>query len=298
MKSELASQRSNETWDLVDLPEGRSPIGCRWIFKLKRASDGSISRFKARLVAQGFSQREGIDYAETFAPVARFTSIRCLLAIAARKGYLLSQMDVCTAFLNGELDEEIYMKQPPSGCGKSDGRVCRLRRGIYGLKQSPRQWNKHIHGFLQSIGYVNSVADPCVYRLADSRGEVLVAVYVDDLAIAASSAELDSELKRHLHKQYKMTDLGDLEWILGMRVMRTTSGIMLDQEQYVTSILERFGFDESHPVATPVAAGTVSESSLFSDVSTYRSAVGSLMYAATGSRPDISFAVGSVARGM
>ena len=162
--AEYKSLMENKTWELVKLPEGRRAIGCKWVFRVKYDSNGQVERFKGRLVAQGYSQKYGIDYDETFFPVARFSSICTLLAFAVEMGMQIHQMDVVTAFLNGDLKEEIYMQQP-SGYIQPDknGLVCKLKKSLYGLKQSPRCWNEKLCEHLKSLGFKESVADPCIF---------------------------------------------------------------------------------------------------------------------------------------
>ena len=178
---EYQSLLDNDTWDLVKLPRGRKVIGCKWVFKVKHDGDGEVERFKGRLVAKGYSQKYGIDYDETFSPVVRFSSIRTLLALAVQKGMLIHQMDVVTAFLNGRLEEEIFMQQPEGYITPgSEDLVCRLKKSLYGLKQSPRCWNKEFQEYMKSTGFTQCTADPCVFVRVIGDNLTIVAVYVDD----------------------------------------------------------------------------------------------------------------------
>ena len=302
IESEYNSLIQCNTWKLVRLPTGRKAIGCKWVFKKKYNSKGLIERYKARLVALGYAQVEGIDYDETFAPVARFTSIRLVLALAALLDLDIFQMDVDTAFLNGVLEEDIYMKQPMGfiDASKKD-LVCKLKRGLYGLKQSPRIWNANIDEFLKGLGYKACGPDHCLYVLWSNTGKfIIVVLYVDDLIITGNDSTMLTNLKAQLSRKYKMKDLGELHWCLGMRVTRDRKKktIKLDQAKYIGDVLKRFNMTECKPVATPAEPSvklTKNTGSTNSNVP-YMSAVGSLMYAMVGTRPDIAFAVGAVSR--
>ena len=187
MEKEMESLRTYDVWDLVELPRDRKAVGSKWVYKLKKNADGSVERYKARLVAQGFTQKFGIDYDETFCPVVRFESVRTVIALAVQNGLKLHQMDVATAFLNGELKEEVYMKQPDGF--ETEGQehlVCRLKRSIYGLKQSSRCWNSVLDKRLKKMGFVQTDSDPCIY--VASEGEMFViAVHVNDIVLATKS---------------------------------------------------------------------------------------------------------------
>ncbi|PSS08272.1 Endonuclease, partial [Actinidia chinensis var. chinensis] len=182
MTEELQALDRTHTWDLVDLPPGKSIIGCRWVYKIKTRADGTVERYKARLVAKGFTQEYGIDYEETFAPVARLTSVRSLLAVAATRGWSLCQMDVKNAFLNGDLTEEVYMQLPP-GSSSSSNQVCRLRRALYGLKQAPRAWYAKFSSTICDLGFSASAYDSALFTRQSAHGIVLLLLYVDDMII-------------------------------------------------------------------------------------------------------------------
>ncbi len=194
----------------VDADGTTSRKTSKWVFKTKRGVDGSVSRFKARLVAKGFSQRYGCDYDETFSPVVRGESIRTLLALATQKDLHLHQMDVQTAFLNGRLEEEVYMEQPAGYQVKGkENQVCKLHRSIYGLKQSPRCWNHTLDEHLKQLGFQQTPSDPCLYISIESA--MIIAVYVDDLVLAGKSEEEIEEAKRNLSSRFKIQDLGKLK---------------------------------------------------------------------------------------
>ena len=202
--------RSNNVFTECDLPPGRKAVRTKWIYKKKIDEHGRVDRYKARLVAQGFTQVESIDYSETYSPVARFTSICIVLALAAMCGYVAHQMDVDTAFLNAELKEEVYIVPPP-GYGLPAGRVYRLNKCLYGLKQSPRGWCADIDDYLKANHFVKTQADSCIYTRRSDRGVTIIALYVDDFIIAGSNDAVISEVKKTLNKKYKMKDLGLLD---------------------------------------------------------------------------------------
>ena len=204
MEKEIEAHKDNSTYELVTLPEGRKPITCKWVFTIK---DGGLH--KARLVARGFSQLKGIDYNETFAPVVRYESIRIMLAVAALKGLQVHQMDVKTAFLNGELEEELYMTQPEGYVAKgNEDKVLRLKKSLYGLKQAPLVWNDKINGVLAKLGFRRNQAEYCLYTRKSEKSFVMVALYVDDLLIAGSTKEAIDIVKTELMNEFKMKDLG------------------------------------------------------------------------------------------
>ena len=203
IKEEMKSVQENDVWDLVELPKDRKAVGSKWVFKVKTAADGSIERYKAHLVAQGFPQKYGLDYDETFCPVVRPESIRTVIALAVKKGLKLHQMDVTTAFLNGELEEEVYMKQPEGFV--ADGQehlVCKLRKSIYGLKQSPRCWNSALNVQLKTMGFNQSASDPCIYTSLEEM--FILAVYVDDIVLAGKTDERIKEVKNILAKRFQV----------------------------------------------------------------------------------------------
>ena len=196
MKSEMDSMYSNQVWTLVDPPEGINPIGCKWVFKKKIGADGQVETYKARLVAKGFRQKHGIDYDETFSPVAMLKSIRILLAIAAYHDYEIWQMDVKTAFLNGNLEEEVYMSQPEGFV--SSGRpnqVCKLKKSIYGLKQASRSWNIHFDETIKGFGFIKNVDEPCVYKKTSGSAIVFLILYIDDILIIGNDIPMLQSIK-------------------------------------------------------------------------------------------------------
>uniref|UniRef100_A0A2N9EKA6 Integrase catalytic domain-containing protein n=1 Tax=Fagus sylvatica TaxID=28930 RepID=A0A2N9EKA6_FAGSY len=220
------------TWDLVDLPPEKSVVGCKWVFKIKTRSDGSIERYKARLVAKGFTQEYGIDYEETFAPVARLSSVRTLLAIAASRQWKLFQMDVKNAFLNGDLSEEVYM-QPPPGLSHPPDKVCRLRRAFYGLKQAPRAWFAKFSSTVSRLGFSISSYDSALFLRRTGKGTILLLLYVDDMIIIGDDLSGIQELKAFLSQNFEMKDLGHLSYFLGLEITSSDDGFYLTQANLV-----------------------------------------------------------------
>ena len=299
MDTEIAQLRDLGTYSLEPLPPERTPIGCRWVFLIKRDPDGTIIKYKARLVAQGFSQIPGQDFLETYAPVMRLESYRTLLALASLYDWEIHQIDVVGAYLNGELDETIYMRQPP---GYEDGtpRVCRLHKALYGLKQAGRVWNvKFNEIFVSVLGYTRLQSDFCVYMRKNSDGLIIVIIHVDDSSIFAFPPSILPIAKEEISFHLTITDLGPARTFLGLQLERdrTKRTITIHQTSYISKVLERFGMLSSSPVSTPLDPHVklnVPSTSIPSSDSTnfpYAAAIGSLMYAAIATRPDISHAV-------
>lgn len=299
MDDEIKSHAENITWSLTELPHNRKPIKAKWVFKTKSDDRGNIVRYKARLVAKGCSQKFGIDYSETFSPVVRYNSIRYLLALAVQRGLHIHQMDAVTAFLQGDLDEEIYMEQP-EGYHDGTNRVCKLNRSIYGLKQAGRQWNLKLDDALRKYGLQKSKLDPCIYYTGDLC--ILIAIYVDDFLLFYKSESKLAEMKNYLHRTFKMKDMGPVANCIGLNIRQGENVIDVDQCGYVEEILSRFNMQDCKPVKNPVDTSqkltvqTVTpESSLVGKIP-YQEAVGALLYLAQGTRPDIAFAVNDVSR--
>ena len=307
----MESHEKNHTWDLVTLPPGRRVVTCKWIYKIKDgASPTEGVKYKSRVVARGFSQREGVDYNEIFSPVVRHTSIRVLLALVAHQDLELEQLDVKTAFLHGELEEEIYMTQPDGFRvpGKEDY-VCKLRKSLYGLKQSPRQWYKRFDSYMIKLGYIKSPYDCCVYmrKLKDDTFIYLV-LYVDDMLIAAEKMCDIKKLKELLSSEFEMKDLGAAKKILGMEIFRDREKkkLFLSQKTYINKVLTRFEMSSCKPISIPCASNLhltmyevqYEEETEYMSRVPYASAVGSLMYAMVCTRPDLAHAVNVVSRFM
>jgi hypothetical protein len=284
-------------------------VGCKWVFKTKRTADGVVDRYKARLVAQGFSQQAGVDYDEVYAPVAKYKSIRTLLAIGNQLDLEIHQMDVVAAFLNGDLTDTIYMKQPEGFVNQDHpNKVCMLKKSLYGLKQSARCWNDKIDAYLKASEYKQSSADPCIYYRTQMIGNkavvVFIGVYVDDtIFMSNDTAVLEAE-KARISSEFAMDDRGEIHFILGMEVKRDRARkiITISQKAYLESVLTRFGMNECNPVSTPLETGKrferLSEGDETVDIKLFQAAIGSLNYAAIATRPDLSLAVGLLSQHM
>ena len=313
VEAELEQLRSSGTFEWVpSVPDGRKPIGSRIVFQTKRDGDGNVVKYKARIVAKGYSQIPGQDFEHTFSSVARLTTLRTLLALSARENWELHQVDVVGAYLQGDLGEELYV-EPPDGIRtkNDDQRLWRLRRPLYGLKQAGRQWKLKLDGVMKKLGFATSSADECLYtKRKDGKVEVIVLVYVDDMAVAAPLIQGVMWFKTELGKVFPITDLGELKHILGVRVRRdrVARTIRLDQTAYLQALLTRHGMENSTPVATPAVVKdrlTTAHSpsnaeeqksyDVFSGGFRYLECLGGILYA-THTRPDIQYATGVCAQ--
>ncbi|CAI7798436.1 unnamed protein product [Closterium sp. NIES-54] len=302
MESELKSIEENGTWELVELPEGRKAITSKWLFKIKPDADGKIERYKSRLVAKGYQQKEKVDYNELFAPVVKPTTLRTLLAGAATKGWVVKQMDVTMAFLNGVLEEEIFMPQP-EGFDDGSGRLLRLKKALYGLKQAPRQWYLKLRGVLEEIGFTPSTVDHALFMLGEGEQRSFMVVYVDDILMFSPSSDLVKEVMLNLQDKFKCKALGDVSFYLGLHIERDVEKrcMRVHQRKYLEALGGNFGQSEVH-VATPFPSGfncvkgPEEESVGEEERRRFHSLVGSLMYAAVNTRPDVVFATGQLAR--
>ncbi|KAL0388370.1 UNVERIFIED_CONTAM: Retrovirus-related Pol polyprotein from transposon TNT 1-94 [Sesamum radiatum] len=299
INNEIESIMQNHTWELVDLPSGSKPLGCKWILKRKYKADGSIDKYKARLVAKGFKQKEGLDFFDTYSPVTRITSIRVLIAVAALYDLEIHQMDVKTAFLNGELDEEIYMEQPEGFVVPGqEKKVCRLVKSLYGLKQAPKQWHEKFDRTMLSNGFKINECDKCVYVKSTQHSFIIVCLYVDDMLIMGSNRDIILTTKKMLTKHFDMKDMGLADVILGIKISKTSDGLALSQSHYVETILKKFKAYESPPTKTPVdlnlhLAKNKDEPECQIE---YSRIIGSLMYIMNCTRPDIAYAVNKLNR--
>ncbi|KAJ9689270.1 hypothetical protein PVL29_014779 [Vitis rotundifolia] len=298
MDNEMNSMYMNGVWDLVELPQGCKPVGCKWVFKTKRDSSGRIERYKARLVVKGYSQREGIDFKETFSPVSTKDSFRVIMAIVAHFDLELHQMDVKTAFLNGDLDEDVYMEQPTgfTEVGKED-LVCKLNKSIYGLKQASRQWYLKFDKIITQNGFKENTVDRCIYLRVSGSSYIFLILYVDDILLASNDSDLLIETKHMLSTHFDMKDLGEASYVLGIKILRDrANGVLkLSQRTYIEKILKRFNMHNCSSTKAPICPQKDDEREEMRTIP-YSSVVGSLMYAQVCTRPDIAFVVGVLGR--
>ncbi|KAJ9538233.1 hypothetical protein OSB04_030966 [Centaurea solstitialis] len=299
MQDELAEFERNKVWRLVERPWGKTIIGLKWILRNKTDENNLIIRNKARLVAKGYRQQEGIDYDETYAPVARIEAIRIFLAYAAHKNMTVYQMDVKCAFLNGVLQEEVYVEQPE---GFVDSRfpnhVYILDKALYGLKQAPRAWYETLTDYLLGVGYKKGTIDPTLFLKRSGKDLIIVQIYVDDIIFASTKPEMCQEFENTMKSQFKMSMMGELTFFLGLQVRQRPDGIFINQAKYVQDLLKRFDFGGSNSAATPMPRNfqlSADTSGKPVDQKTYRAIIGSLLYL-TASRPDIVFSTGVCAR--
>lgn len=293
MEEEMSALKRNNTWQLTDIPENRTAIGCKWVFKVKTDNSGEVQRFKARLVAQGFSQKYGIDYDEVFAPVVRQTTFRTLLSISAKEMLIVNHLDVETAFLNGQLHEEIYMKQPPGFIEGDTGKVCLLKKSLYGLKQAARAWNEVIHHVLINGGFQQSKVDRCLYSKSMDGNWCYVLIYVDDVITACKTQKQIEVVESLLKRNFQTQNLGAIRQYLQMKVTRDKDGnFELCQSKYIQEVGFDHGLQNAKGAKTPMEVNYgKAESCLLLDNKRYQSLIGSLLYISINTRPDITASV-------
>ena len=294
MKNEMQALEENDTFELVSLPEGKQMVGSKWVYAIKTDKNGD-EHYKARFVAKGFSQIEGIDYQETFSPTARMTSIRAIAQIAVQNDMEIHQMDVKAAYLNAPIDCDVYVRQPEGFVkGIQNDLVFKLKKSLYGLKQSGRNWNNTLDTFLKSEGFHRSVNDTCFY----TKNNIFLVHWVDDILIAAKPCILKS-VKASLEKRFKMKDLGKVSFFLGIEFESDTKTLSICQSRYISRVLTRFRMHDCKPRSTPCEMNpnqsmnhvTDSEPLNEQDLKTFRQIVGALIYIMVATRPDISFIV-------
>lgn len=308
LDEELENLRANDVYDVVPIPEGVKPVTSKVVNRVKFDSNGNVERYKCRIVARGFSQKPGVDYTDTFAPVASLVAVRIIVDLANREGLELDQMDVSTAYLNGELKEDIYLS-PPEGVDIPAGHCWKLKRSIYGLKQAGRTWNITFDKKLGELGFARLDSETCLYVFRDSGTSeyCYLVVYVDDLLLAATSRKFMNKVKRMLGSAYKMRDLGEASYILGIKISRNRNSgtIELSQTQYIDEVLRRCGMADCKPARTPMSHSAkiskgdseiLHQQEINGVMVSYKSVVGSLMYAQQGTRADLSYIVGILGR--
>ncbi|KAK2390888.1 putative mitochondrial protein [Trifolium repens] len=299
MQEELNQFERNQVWELVPCPKDKHIIGTKWVFKNKLDENGIIVRNKARLVAQGYNQEEGIDFDETFAPVARLEAIRLLLAYACSLNFQLYQMDVKSAFLNGYIHEEVYVKQPPGFEDfKNPSHVYKLKKALNGLKQAPRAWYDRLSNFLCEKGFEKGKVDTTLFIKRIHKHTLLVQIYVDDIIFGATNESLCKEFSEMMQGEFEMSMMGKLNFFLGLQIKQTKNGIFINQSKYCKELLKKFDMENCKEIATPMSTSTYvdqDESGKPIDITKYRGMIGSLLYL-TASRPDIMFSVCLCAR--
>lgn len=295
---EIAALHKKDAWELVQKPKNADLITCKWVYKLKKKADGTIDRFKARLIACGFSQQYGLDYKETFNPVARMVTIRVVISFAVCKGWNLWQLDVKNAFLYGELHRDIFMEQLHGFRSKEyPNHVCRLKKALYGLKQAPRAWFGKIAQYLDPCGFKSSNVDPSLFIKKTSIVCTMILLYVDDMIITGDDNDEISSIRDVLSVRFDMKSLGEVRCFLGLEVQKS-DGVFVSQKGYAASLLNRFRMGESKAIATtmqPCLNLRKEEGKFLNDATSFRQLVGSLLYL-TITRPDIAYSVGVVAQ--
>ncbi|KAA0048527.1 transportin-3 isoform X1 [Cucumis melo var. makuwa] len=298
---EMKALEKNRTWEICALPKGHKTVGCKWVFSLKYKADGTLDKHKARLVAKGFTQTYGIDYSETFSPVAKLNTVRVLLSVAVNKDWPLYQLDVKNAFLNGDLVEEVYMSPPPGFEAQFGQQVYKLQKSLYGLKQSPRAWFDRFTTFVKSQGYSQGHSDHTLSTKASKTGKIaILIVYVDDIVLTGDDQTEISQLKQRMGDEFEIKDLGNLKYFLGMEVARSKYGIFVSQRKYTLDLLTETGMLGCRPADTPIEFNCKlgnSDDQVPVDKEQYQRLVGKLIYL-SHTRPDISFAVSVVSQFM
>lgn len=294
VKEELQALEENNTWDLVKLPPSTRPINSKWVFAVKLDSTGNVDRYKARLVVKGCAQRPGIDFSETYAPVARLPSVRLFLCLANKDNMHVTQLDVKCAFLNGDLKEDIYM-WAPEGLNVEGDIVCKLNKTLYGLKQAPMEWNHKFNECMKSLGFYQCKADQCLYVLNTNNVIVYLILYVDDVLLASKCLDVLNKIKESLMSTFKMRDLGKVSSFLGIRVQQSEQGLFLNQEVYINKVISKFDMTHAsnQKVKTPLEPNPnlALQGECIVGSKPYRSLIGNLMYACMSTRPDICAAI-------
>jgi hypothetical protein len=253
MLEEMEALEKNRTWDLVPCPKGKKVVDYKWVYTVKQDANGQIKRYKARLVARGYSQTYVIDYDETFAPVAKMTTIRTLISCAANFDWPLYQLDVKNAFLHGDLQEEVYMEIPPGfETDQTSGKVLKLKKSLYGLKQSPRAWFDCFRRAMCNLGYKQCNGDHTVFYRHNGNHITILAVYVDDMIITGDDPLEVTKLKENLCAQFEVKDLGQLRYFWGIEIARSPKGIIHSQQKYALDLLKDIGMILCRPSSTPI----------------------------------------------
>lgn len=306
MEAEIATLEKNNTWTAVNKPDKVPIIDCKWVYKVKRDQNDKV-KFKARLVARGFTQSYGENYWETYAPVVKNSTVRLLMAIAVENNYEIGQIDVRSAYTNSVLNEEIYMSQP-EGFNSGDGKVLKLNKSLYGLKQSGHEWNKCINDYIvNGLSFNRLKSDPCVYEKGSTVADkVIIIIYVDDMLIMSACKSKIEKTKAQISRRFDIDDIGEATKYLGLEIKRSTSGMILHQTAFTNELLREYNMDQCNSVKTPLDPGmkllncekeTCSDKcEELIDSTSYRRIIGKLLYLAGSTRPDIMFAISNLSR--
>eukprot|EP00253_Pinus_taeda_P008857 PITA_08857 len=282
MDEELEPIEKNNTWELVPRPKDKNVIWTKWIFKNKLNENGDVIRNKARLVCKGYAQQEGIDFEETFAPVARIQAIRMFLSLSSFQKFKVFQMDVKSTFLNGDLEEEAYIDQPDGLILGNDPKlVCRLKKALYGLKQAPRAWYYRLERYFHQQGFSKGSADSNLYIKIENDKLLILVVYVDDIIFGSNEEGMSQSFALVMQKEFEMSLIGELTYFLGLQIQQNEGGIFLSQTMYLKQILKKYGVEDAKPVCTPMVPGcnlSANDESAAVHQPTYRSMIGSLLY--------------------
>lgn len=301
MKQEMKSIEENKTWTLTELPPGQKVIGLKWIYKLKRDADGKIIKHKARLVAKGYVQEHGVDFDEVYAPVTQLETVRLLLALSAKNSWEVHHLDVKTAFLNGDIKEDVYVAQPEGFVRQGhEQMVYKLLKALYGLRQVPRAWYAKLNSCLETLGFTRCPFEHVVYTRKEGHESMIVAVYVDDLLVTGTSVTMIEAFKKQMSQRFEMSDLGKLSYYLGIEVEQGDGYIELKQAGYARKILEKAGMANCNPSKYPMDLKEQlrrDERGVIVDSTQYKSMIGGLRYF-IHTRRDIAYAVGIVSRFM
>lgn len=301
MEAEIKSIEENNTWELMDLPLGAKVIGVKWVYKTKFNEKGEVDKFKARLVAKGYHQKHGVDFHEVFAPVARWDTIRSILALAAERNWSVFQLDVKSAFLHGELNEDVYVEQP-KGFEVEDetNKVYKLKKALYGLKQAPRAWYSRIEGYFMKEKFEKAYCEHTLFVKKEENNILIVSLYVDDLIYTGNSISMLEEFKSSMMMEFSMTDLGKMKYFLGVEVIQDDRGIFINQQKYAEEILVKYDMQSCNAVKNPIVPGhklTKVGAGDAVDPTAFKQLVGSLRYL-TATRPDLIYSVNLVSRYM
>ncbi|GJS36032.1 putative RNA-directed DNA polymerase [Tanacetum coccineum] len=296
MNKEMKALYDNDTWEITELPLGRKSIGGKWVFKIKYRSSGDIERYKARYVVKGYNQKEGIDFDETFSPVVKIVTVRCLINLDVQNSWPLFQLDVNNAFLYEDLSETVYIDLPEGYFSPNDKRVCRLKKSLYGLKHAPRQWNAKLTHTLIEHGFKQSKSDYSLFTKSEKGSFIVLLVYVDDIIVTGNNVDSIESFKKFLKTKFQIKDLGKLKYFLGIEVVDTNKGVCLSQRKYCLDLLSEFGLLACKPSAIPLEqnisiTNELTDSDLLIDnITEYQKLIDKLIYL-THTRRDIAYSV-------